>query len=89
MERVTVNLKPRKHPRRQVARREGVIDSFRPLSFQAAATDLDVETVHVFPERDTIVCCFATASGTATVVMPMRLARELGDGLTWLVAQQL
>jgi hypothetical protein len=88
MERVTINLKERKHPKRHIARREGIIDSFRPLSFQAASTDLDVETVHVFPERDGIVCCFATACGTATVLMPMRLARELGDGLSWLVQQE-
>lgn len=88
MERVTLNLKQRKHPRRQIARREGRINSFRPLSFQAAATDLDVETVHVFPERDGIVCSFVTAGGSATLVLPMRLAREFSDGLTWVVAQE-
>ncbi len=88
MERVTVNLKPRKHPRRHIARREGRIDCFRPLSFQAAATDLEVETVHVFPERDKIVCSFVTSTGSATLVLPMRLARELGDGLTWLVVRE-
>jgi hypothetical protein len=59
------------------------------LTFQAADVDLDVETVHVFPERDSIVCCFVTGRGRATVVMPMRLAGELGDGLTWLVAREV
>jgi hypothetical protein len=88
MERVTLNLKARKQPRRHVGRRQGVIDSFRPLTFQAAALDLDVECVHVFPEKDGIVCSFVTGRGSATLVMPLRLARELGDGLSWLVAQE-
>jgi hypothetical protein len=87
-ERATVNLSPRKHPRRHVPRREGMIDSFRPLTFAAATTDLDVQHVHVFPERDSIVLSLVTGRGTATFVMPIRLASELGEGLNWLATQE-
>ena len=87
-ERTTVSLRERKSPRRHIPRRAGPIDSFRPLTFVAAATDLDVEHVHVFPERGSIVLCFVTGRGTTTVVMPPRLAAEIADGLSWLVAKQ-
>jgi hypothetical protein len=80
--RTTVSLQRRKSPRRHIPRREGVIDSFRPLTFQSA-TDLDrnVEHIHVFPERNSIVLALVTGTGTATFVMPVKLAREVGEGL--------
>jgi hypothetical protein len=87
--RTTVNLQQRKSPRRHIPKRDGVIDSFRPLTFQAAGSlDLDVEHVHLFPERNTIVLCLVTGTGTATFVMPVSLAAEVGEGLRWLAAQE-
>jgi hypothetical protein len=80
--RMTVNLQRRKSPRRHIPRRDGIIDSFRPLTFQAANDlDRDVEHIHVFPERNSIVLSLVTGTGTATFVMPVRLAREVGEGL--------
>jgi hypothetical protein len=86
-ERTTVSLRQRKQSRRHIHRRDGVIDSFRPLTFAAAASDLDVQHVHVFPERGSIVLSLVTARGTATFSMPITLARKLGEGLSWLSAQ--
>jgi hypothetical protein len=87
--RTTVNLAQRKYPRRHIPKRDGVIDSFRPLTFQSAGNlDLDVEHVHVFPERGSIVLSLVTGTGTATFVMPIALASEVGEGLSWLAAQE-
>jgi hypothetical protein len=63
-----------------------VIDSFRPLTYQAANDlDRDVEHVHLFPERGSIVLTLVTGTGTAIFIMPPRLAHELGEGLISLV----
>jgi hypothetical protein len=87
--RTTVSLRQRKYPRRHIPRRDGVIDSFRPLTFQASSDlDRDVEHVHVFPERDSIVLSLVTGAGTATFVMPVSLAAEVGEGLCWLAEQE-
>jgi hypothetical protein len=62
------------------------IDSLRPLPFRSDATDLDVSTLHVFPEADAIVLSFVTTQRTVNLKVPPRLARRLGDGvrrLTW------
>jgi hypothetical protein len=85
---MTVSIQQRKHPRRHIPRRSTAIDSFRPLTFQAAATDLHVEHVHLFPERGSIVLSLVTGSGTAIFLLPFNLARELGDGMLWLVDRE-
>jgi hypothetical protein len=64
MERVKLNVQQRKRQPLSVRRRQGVIDSLRPLSMHDATIDLDVQHVHLFPERDGIVICFVTALGS-------------------------
>jgi hypothetical protein len=57
----------------------------RPLTFR----DLEAEMVHVFPERDGVVALgLVTASGTVSICLPPGLARELAEGLSWLISQQ-
>jgi hypothetical protein len=81
-----LNYRRRKSPRQHISRRNGIIDSFRPLTFDAAGNlDLDVEHVMLFPDGDTIVLSVVTGRGTATFCMPPLLAHEVGDGLMWLV----
>jgi hypothetical protein len=88
MERVKLNVQQRKRQPLSVRRRQGVIDSLRPLSMHDATIDLDVQHVHLFPERDGIVICFVTALGSTNVVLTEHLAKQLGEGLSWLVQQQ-
>ena len=89
MQRTTISLRERKHPRRRIPRREGIIDNLRPLTFQAAADlDLDVESVHLFPEQNGIALGFTTGRGSINVLLPRQLASDLGDGLSWLVQQK-
>jgi hypothetical protein len=51
------------------------------------AIDLDVEHVHVLPDQGSIVLSLVTRAGTATFLMPVRVSREIGDGLSSLSAQ--
>jgi len=82
----SLNLRPRKHPLKQVSRRDGIVDSFR--RFQSADNlDLDVIHCHLFPDGDTVVLSLQTGKGTATFCMSPRLAHDIGDGLMWLAEQ--
>jgi hypothetical protein len=84
MERVTV-------PSRRSAskRRRRIINSLRPLSFEADGNrDLDVLHIHLFDDQGRICVSLLTGSGTATFTMPVSLAHEVGDGLNWLATQQ-
>jgi hypothetical protein len=86
-DRTTVSLRPRSSPRR--SRRDRIIDRLRPLTYDAAGkSDLDIVHVHLFPEGARISLSLVTNTGTATFLMPPQLARELGDGLTWLSEQE-
>jgi hypothetical protein len=78
MERVTL--------RRQWRSRPQPIDNIRPLVFYADADDLHVESVHVFEVDNGIALGFVTTLGTVNVVLPGRLAREVGNGLIRLAA---
>jgi hypothetical protein len=85
MDRVKLNMQRKRQPG---IRRQGIIDSFRPLTLHDAAVDLDVQHIHLFPERDGFVLTFVTALGSTNVVMTEGLARQLADGLRGLVGDQ-
>ncbi len=87
METIRLSMRQRKQ-QIQRRRQQDVIDSFRPLTFQADRPDFDVSIVHVFPERDGIVLSLRTGCGTINVVLPPKLAHELGDGLVWLAQRE-
>jgi hypothetical protein len=64
-----------------------IIRELQPMSFYADASELDVSAVHVFegPDNDGIALGFVTRQGTVNVTLPLRLARQLADGLHRLV----
>jgi hypothetical protein len=87
VERPRLSMKPRLQPR-PMKRRDGVITSLHPLTFDAGELNLAVSTVHLFPDRGSYVFGFVTARGTASFVLPAQLAKEVADGLARLILQQ-
>jgi hypothetical protein len=63
---------------------EDSLAMLRPISL--GMSDLDVETMHVFPgDGVNIVVGLTTATGTANLLLSPRLAGEVADALRWLL----
>ena len=73
---VTIRRRRVRYPQRQA-----VIDSMQGLSFQSDEHELLVNTVHVFAAPPNIAVSFAVAAGSINVVLPPKLADQLGEAL--------
>jgi hypothetical protein len=60
---------------------DDTIDRLRPLTFHSPASDLAVEHVLIYPEKDRVVVSLVTGGGTAIYLMPASIARQVGEGL--------
>jgi hypothetical protein len=75
----SLSVQPHKYRNRSIL--DATIDRLSPLSFHSAASDLAVEHVLIYPDRDRIVVSLVTGGGTAIYLMPASIAREVGEGL--------
>ena len=68
--------------RRQIRPRPDPFRELRPLTFRSDAGDITVTTVHVFETTDGgVAMCCMTGSGSINIVLPARLAQQVGNGL--------
>jgi hypothetical protein len=77
----TNSLSVRPHKYRTRSLLDVTIDRLRPLTFHSHASDLAVEHVLLYPEKDRVVISLVTGGGTAIYLMPRSIAREIGEGL--------
>ena len=73
---VTIRRRRIRYPQRHA-----VIDTMKGMSFESDDHDLLVNTVHVFSSPPNIAVSFAVAAGSINVVLPPRLADQLGEAL--------
>jgi hypothetical protein len=75
----SLSVRPHKYQTRSIL--DATVDRLRPLTFHSPASDLAVEHVLLYPERDRVVISLVTGGGTAIYLMPLTIAREVGEGL--------
>jgi hypothetical protein len=75
----SLSITPHRYRTRSIL--DATVDRLRPLSFHSSASDLAVEHVQLYPEKDRVVVSLVTGAGTAIYLMPLNIAREIGEGL--------